>query len=173
MTRKEYKKQYDLTNKNEIAEQKRLYYLENKDRILERQRGDREEDREKFITRGKRWREKNKDTVNSRDRSKYRSNLENTLLKGAKKRANKHGIAFNIELSDIIIPEFCPVLGFKLEVGNGKANDNSPSLDKIIPEKGYVKGNIRVISLRANKLKNDGSLEEFKKIVNYIDRETN
>jgi len=55
----------------------------------------------------------------------------------------------------VVVPEFCPVLGIKIvpgRQGKGKATeDNSPSLDKFIPEKGYVPGNIAVISWRANR----------------------
>lgn len=58
-------------------------------------------------------------------------------------------------ISDIIIPETCPMLGIKLEFGFDKqgGNFNSPSLDRIIPELGYTKGNVMVISKRANMIK--------------------
>ena len=63
---------------------------------------------------------------------------------------------------DIIIPEFCPVLGFKLERNFGKtAAPNSPSVDCIIPERGYVPGNIQVISYKANAMKNNATEEEL------------
>jgi len=41
-------------------------------------------------------------------------------------------------------------------------------LDRIIPELGYVKENIKVISFKANSLKRDGSIEDFEKIIRYI-----
>ena len=40
-------------------------------------------------------------------------------------------------------------------------------LDKIIPIKGYTKGNIVVISDIVNRLKSDASLEDLKKIINF------
>lgn len=50
-------------------------------------------------------------------------------------------------------------------------NDNSPTLDKFIPSKGYVKGYVQVISWRANNLKSDGSPEEWIKIAKWCEEE--
>lgn len=84
----------------------------------------------------------------------------------AKYRAKKKCIEFSIEITDIVIPEFCPVLGLKLENGSGKGKfaNNSPSLDRIDSSKGYTKGNVRVISWRANSLKKDATFHEIEKI---------
>lgn len=90
------------------------------------------------------------------------------MLKNARARAKKQGIPFDLELTDIVIPEVCPVLGIPLMVGEGKNCPNSPSLDKIIPEKGYVKGNVCVISFRANILKRDGLLWELELVTEYV-----
>ena len=90
------------------------------------------------------------------------------MFNSALMRARKFNILFTINKSDIIIPEFCPVLGIKLEFGIGKKHDNSPSLDRIDNNKGYTKDNIMVISCRANQIKNCGTAEEHEKIVNYM-----
>lgn len=91
-----------------------------------------------------------------------------------KGRAKKHGIPFNLDVEDIVIPDKCPILGIELNKSKftGRPLPNTPSIDKIIPAKGYVKGNIDIISYRANSLKNNGTLEEFKKIVEYLERHT-
>jgi hypothetical protein len=89
----------------------------------------------------------------------------------AKDRARRSGLPFNLQLGDIVIPSHCPVLGIPLchaTPGSKKWADGSPSLDRIKPELGYVKGNIRVISWRANNLKRDGTLAEFECIVAYL-----
>jgi hypothetical protein len=88
----------------------------------------------------------------------------------AKKRSKKTGVPFTITESGFIVPEICPILGIKLEKGriNGSL-DTSPSLDKIRPELGYVPGNIAVISYRANRIKNDGTAEEHRKIADWMD----
>lgn len=94
--------------------------------------------------------------------------LKNNIVRmfdRAKRRAKVKNIAFNIKHEDINIPQECPILG--IEIFKGKNNcscDNSPSLDRIDNTKGYIKGNIRVISQRANQLKNEASLEEYKQI---------
>lgn len=65
--------------------------------------------------------------------------------------------------------EFCPILGIKYEFANGNQScPRSPSLDRVDNSKGYTKDNVKVISLRANKLKNDATKEEIEKILNYI-----
>lgn len=98
---------------------------------------------------------------------------EKHLFCSAKKRAKEKDLDFNIELSDIVIPEYCPVLNIKLEFNKNRPCDNSPSLDRINNNEGYVKGNVRVISYRANSLKRDGSIEEFERIINYIKYSSN
>lgn len=84
-----------------------------------------------------------------------------TKLNNARSRAKKDGLEFNITEDDIIIPEKCPLLGIKLELGTKYDYDNSPSLDRIDNSKGYVKGNVWVISNKANSMKNSSSKEEL------------
>ena len=67
------------------------------------------------------------------------------------------------------IPEFCPVLGVKLESGTKKYHDASPSLDRMIPSKGYVPGNVVVMSFRANRIKGDASREELQTVIDWMD----
>jgi len=54
---------------------------------------------------------------------------------------------------------------------SGSFHDNSPSIDRMIPAKGYVKGNVQIISYRANRLKAHGSLEDLRKIVAWMERQ--
>ena len=91
------------------------------------------------------------------------SHTEQRILYRVKSRAKKAGIPFNIGISDIVIPDVCPILGIKLVLTNqGKGyHTNSPSLDRINPTLGYIKGNVRVISARANLLKNDATSHEI------------
>jgi len=88
----------------------------------------------------------------------------------AKYRAKRLGVLFDLDLRDVVIPDKCPVLGIPLTSStSGKAVASSPSLDRMIPEKGYVRGNVFVISYRANVLKNDATLDEIKAIVTYLE----
>jgi len=119
----------------------------------------------------KRYYEKNKKNIISRnvkyEKSMKNIHLEKNLWRKAKYRAKSKNLEFNISLEDIIVPENCPVLDTKLEVSNIKRTGNSPSLDRIDNSKGYVKGNVIVISFRANRIKSDASIDELEKIANF------
>lgn len=101
-----------------------------------------------------------------------RSNPETWVkqaLQSAKSRANKRNIIFDIVETDIEPTLICPVFGIKIEYGAGKNNPNGPSLDRTIPELGYVTGNVRVISYRANTLKQDATKNEVVMILQYME----
>jgi hypothetical protein len=87
---------------------------------------------------------------------------------GAKNRCRRKKVAFDIEVSDIVIPERCPILGMKLKRSRGKQSPNSPSLDRIKPSRGYVKGNVRVISWAANQLKGPLTPKQIRKLYRYV-----
>jgi hypothetical protein len=91
------------------------------------------------------------------------------MWSAAKKRAKKQGVPFDIVRTDILIPKTCPVLGIVLSVSDGYKSDFSPSLDKFIPSLGYVKGNISVISSRANRIKTDATLNEIRKLFYWME----
>ena len=95
------------------------------------------------------------------------------MLSNSKIRAKAKKLPHNITSDDIreVWPKdnICPVLKKPFEMGfkSGKTKSMAPSLDKIIPSKGYTKGNIVVISEIVNRLKSDASLEDLKKIINF------
>jgi hypothetical protein len=88
----------------------------------------------------------------------------------AQRRALRKGIPFDLSVDDIVIPEVCPVLGIPLFVTGGVQTDNSPSLDRFVDARGYVRGNIAVMSLKANRIKNDASAEELRTVAAWMDR---
>lgn len=92
------------------------------------------------------------------------------MLAQSKKRSKRNGIPFNITREDIIIPDVCPILGIPLFVGDGLAGPNSPSLDRIVPELGYTKGNVVVISYRANTIKSNATPQELEAIAAWLRR---
>lgn len=102
-------------------------------------------------------------------RRRHREEPRIQLLQSAKKRAKAKNIPFLLTMSDLTVPERCPLLGIKLVVGEGKMHAQSPSLDRLIPELGYVKGNVRVISYKANSMKQDATAKELKRIGRRID----
>lgn len=82
----------------------------------------------------------------------------------AKRRAQEEKLPFDLDPSDIEIPECCPVFGWKLDIGDGASQDASPSMDKLVPSKGYVKGNVWVISHLANRIKNNATLDQLEAV---------
>lgn len=93
------------------------------------------------------------------------------ILRNIKYRAKKKGLEFSLTSNDIVVPEYCPVLGIKLEfVRNQNAIlcGTSPSIDRVDNTKGYTKDNIQVISMRANHIKRDMSFEEIEKLYFYM-----
>ena len=98
-----------------------------------------------------------------KDKFYRHTNIEKQMLGSAKRRAIQKRLEFNITLEDIQLPEYCEVFKTKLQITEGlkTAGPNSYSLDRIDNDRGYVKGNIRVISHRANKAKSDLTDEEI------------
>jgi uncharacterized protein YfkK (UPF0435 family) len=94
------------------------------------------------------------------------------MLGEAKMRAKAKGLPFNLELSDIIIPEVCPVLGIPIRGAADRFDYQSASLDRLIPKLGYVKGNVNVISMRANTVKNNSTYEELEQVYRWVKKKT-
>ena len=89
--------------------------------------------------------------------------LEYKMWGAARHRAKKKNIPFDIDPFDISIPDRCPLLNIPLVRRKGSGlNAASPSLDRINSTKGYVKGNVWVISGKANVIKNNASIEEVR-----------
>lgn len=92
------------------------------------------------------------------------------LYNTAKQRARRKGFKFDISVEDILVPERCPVFDTLLNTTWGSAKQNNAdrmnvaTLDRVNPNLGYVKGNVAVISYRANMLKGAGTAEEHRKI---------
>lgn len=91
------------------------------------------------------------------------------LLRGAKRRALRQSLPFALTASDIDLPDYCPVLGIPLyrAAGAKAQGPHSPTLDRRVPHKGYVPGNVRVISARANQIKSDATAAELYRVATY------
>lgn len=97
-----------------------------------------------------------------------RTNPAENMYRLAKTRAKKNNLPFDIQISDIKIPEFCPILGLRLVINDGTVKSDSMSLDRIVPEKGYTVGNIQVISQLANTMKSSATLEQLEKFAKWV-----
>jgi hypothetical protein len=107
------------------------------------------------------YRNKNRDSYRKSKKKSRRNHPETQLLKQMRNRAKELNLEFNLEILDIIIPKKCPILGIELSLQDGFSKDNSPSVDRINNKKGYIKGNIIIISQRANSIKGDATLHEL------------
>ena len=108
--------------------------------------------------------------------NKYRvKHPEQTLHKTARYRAIKRGLEFDIDITDVVIPAVCPVLGIPLVIADGTGKPggrmDSPSLDRIDNTKGYVKGNVQVISHMANSMKFTANKEQLLAFAKWILKE--
>lgn len=111
-----------------------------------------------------------REKTRAKNRRSFRNTLSVSMAQRAKQRADTKGLEFDLVSNDISIPEVCPILGILLVVGTGGICDGSPTLDRINPKLGYVRGNVQVISFRANTLKSNATLEELKTIVAWMER---
>lgn len=90
-------------------------------------------------------------------------------FKNKKTSAQYSKWGFSLSFEDLEWPQVCPVLGIELDYFASKTAENSVSFDRIDTSKGYEKGNVMVMSWRANRIKNDGTAEEHRKIATFID----
>jgi hypothetical protein len=89
------------------------------------------------------------------------------LLNQKKNYCVKNNVDFDLCVEDLTFPSHCPVLGIELNYFSEVMSNNSPSLDRFDPNGGYVKGNVVVISMRANRLKMNASPDELMAIAKY------
>lgn len=90
---------------------------------------------------------------------------------GKKANAKRSGYEWSIEFGQVTFPTHCPILGIELEYFAEGRQENSPSFDRLNNSRGYLEGNVRIISWRANRIKNDGTSEEHRKIADYLDKQ--
>lgn len=103
--------------------------------------------------------EARKDLVYQQMREKFRQ-----------KKANNFEHEWTVEFGELAFPAHCPVLGIELDYFAERTQENSPSFDRVDSSKGYVKGNVIVCSWRANRIKNDGTAEEHRKIYEFLSK---
>lgn len=103
-------------------------------------------------------------------RAKHREDPRVNMLANAKMRAKKKDIEFSITINDLPIPDRCPVLGVRFVIGEGVSHQFSPALDRIDNHKGYIKGNVIIVSHKVNTAKNNCSPEELVRIADFYSR---
>lgn len=152
--RKEYMAFYRKANKEKLKELHKNWYEQNKEKVKEYQ---------------KEFNLKYPGRISENRRKWADRNVEKRMFKNVKNRARRQNILFNLEVTDIVVPLKCPILNIKFKHNNRKtAKYNSPSLDRIDNNKGYIKGNIQVISYRANTMKGDATPQELLQFAYWV-----
>lgn len=129
----------------------KLYYHENRELVRQRE-----------LIRRKKRSEELRATERWKKREYKRLHPSGNLWSCVKYRAKREGMDFDIAIDDLVIPKFCPYLGIELTSEKGEGHlDNLMSVDRINPKLGYIKGNVEVISYKANRMKNDASAQEL------------
>jgi hypothetical protein len=101
-----------------------------------------------------------------------RTHLVTALIMRARARAKRERVAFDIRTSDILpLPTHCPIFGIPLHYGKCRQDLGAYSLDRVDNCRGYVRGNVAVISSRANRIKNDGTAKEHQQIADWMRRQ--
>jgi hypothetical protein len=104
---------------------------------------------------------------NQKRTEKYRTrSREKYLLAIAKHRAKRKQLEFSIDISDIIIPTLCPVFNVPF-VLDGHSDWNS-TIDRVDNSKGYIKGNVQVISRMANTMKANANQLQLKEFATWV-----
>ena len=92
-----------------------------------------------------------------------------TTLHNARARSKDKGLPkcnLTLEyLEQLHVPVVCPVLGLKID---SSKRETSLSLDRVIPSFGYVQGNVQFISMKANRMKQETSIEELELLLEYL-----
>lgn len=111
----------------------------------------------------------NPEEVRKIDRESYARNKKVRLIKLVRARALKKGIPFDLVASEMEWPSHCPVLGVELDyAASFPPPDNGVSVDRIVPEKGYVKGNVQVMSWLANRMKSNATADQMRAFAKYV-----
>jgi hypothetical protein len=95
-------------------------------------------------------------------------------LSSSRSRSKKQNLPFDLDIAYLleIFPKDnkCPIFGIDLVWGSESGYANSPSLDKIYPSLGYVKGNVVWVSMYANRLKSDHSLDTLRTLLAFYEK---
>lgn len=131
----------------------------------------------------KEWRSKSKD-YRKEQRKKHREkdklyraeyNMRNKaryLTSSIKTRCKNKGLPFDLdkyenEINERIEKGICEVSGFPLRLEHGKRDFNSPSIDRVVPELGYVYSNIRIVAFSVNAALGDWGEDKFLQVLKH------
>lgn len=96
-----------------------------------------------------------------------------SMLSNAMHRAQRRGAKFDRAALEELLdnaPDRCPVFGTLFAVRRGVRGvvDTAPTVDRLDNSKGYVRGNMCLISWKANRVKNDATLSDLTAVVTWL-----
>ena len=146
-----------MTYKIGTPEYRRRYYQANKTEILARTAA-------RYAAKG--------EEIKAQRRAAYAddANYARYMLDRCRGRSRTKGLECTITVGDIQIPDVCPILGMPLKrnKGAGRAAPDSPSVDRIDPSKGYIPGNVQVVSYKANAMKSNATPDELVRFAEWV-----
>lgn len=161
-----YFKKYREKNKKKISQMATEWQAQNKEQHNKHVAKYAKKNPDVAKLASKRYRERNKGNILF---------LQREMLNRARNRAKKFSYPFDITIEDIQqkwpSDNRCPILGIEFDL-LGVDKTRCASLDKVVPEKGYTKNNIIIISHRANSLKRDGTVQELRLLVEFLEKLT-
>lgn len=118
------------------------------------------------------YRARHRTRLSEEQKARFRSDWDRRKITAIRSRCKSSGIEFTIDvqyLKGLNHPKICPILGIDVLYDSSGRSAGRASLDRIDPRKGYIPGNVWIISYRANAIKNDGTIEEHKAIVRVLE----
>lgn len=152
---REYRQRYVEKNREKKQEYQHAWYLKNKDR---------------HQAMGREWRKANQEKGYGYQLAWRERDPQRSMLVRSRSSAKQRGIEFGLTREDLVWPTHCPVLGIELRYVRDRFSphrDDYPTLDRWDNSKGYVPGNVFVISWRANRIKWHCSADELEAVARY------
>ena len=144
--------------------------LEDPERVTKKRAKTKEERKERRLATQRRYYKKHREKEIQRRIDYKNADPVRYILQKIKWHAKRKGLDFNLTPQDIIIPDVCPILLIPLKFSTSKQRACAPSVDRVDNSKGYVKGNVRVISQKANHLKSDMTKETIQRLLDYVSK---
>lgn len=145
--RNEQNKNYRKANPEKKRKQDRIYYKANREKLLKNQ---------------KKYHDTHPEKIKEYNRKYWKENPFRAMVIRVKKRSKKRELDFDLDLEYMKqlwaeCDGICPMTGVTM-LRNSEGYDRDPvvmSVDRIVPEKGYVKGNVRLVSLWYNRARSN------------------
>lgn len=108
---------------------------------------------------------------NSAYQAKYRSKNRFAIrVRSCKSRSREKQLPFNLTSKHLkgIWTGVCPAFGVPLNINSLRGSEGHAQLDRIIPDLGYIQGNVVWLSERANRIKDDASIEDLERLIKWL-----